>query len=495
MIHQPRRLSLLWSLALLSIISTGFRADVSTAAGASLATVENRLALPQSLYPNCRFGAGQVRRAIEAYDVLPLNLGWYVNWTSMSAAPGPGGIEYAHMVRVSDAGLNPSPAMLQARVPEEPGAIWLIGNEPDRRDLQDDVLPEVYARRYHEAYTLIKSLDPTARVAVGGIVQPTALRFQYLDLMLDAYAAEYGVPLETDAWHIHSFILREASCEAYPDSCWGAEIPPGIDVDHGELYTLDDFDNLDVFRARIRAFRRWMHDRGYRDTALWVTEYGTLLPYYEPDSLFYDSEGNPYDEARARDFLYGTFDFLLSASDDATGYAPDNHRLVQRWIWYSLDDLDYGGALFDPYTSQPMQLAADWSAYTSALAPTLDLVAVDISQETVPLSRGETVTVTVKGRVANAGNTSLTEPVAVRFIDGEGRQIGDVTVISDDLAGCGHVIEVGAVWTDLPPGAHTVTLEVDFDDQVSEAREDNNAVTSFVLVATSRVFLPLVSRH
>lgn len=442
-------------------------------------------------YANCRFGVGRVRKSIAEYDVLPLHLGWYVNWTSTTGSPTPGDVEYAHMVRVSDAGLSPSAAQLTHNVLADPGAVWLIGNEPDRIEMQDDVLPEVYAERYYEAYTLIKGLDPTARVAAGGIVQPTPIRLQYLDKVLQAYVARYGRPLETDAWHVHSFILREASCDVFPDSCWGAEIPPGIDADHGELYTLDDFDNLDVFQDRIWDFRRWMYDRGYRNTALWVTEYGTLLPYYEEDSLFYDSNGKPFDEARARAFLYNTFDFMLTANDPKLGYPADSNQLVQRWIWYSLDDLDYGGALFDPYNGSAFQLGLDWAAYTSALAPFVDLVAVDVSQVSVPFSSGEAMTVTLVGRVSNAGNVPLTDPALLRFVDGKGEQIGDTVVISDSLRGCGEFIDFEIDWLDVPPGSHAVTLRVQYDD---DGRVENNAVTSSVLVATTRVFLPLVSR-
>lgn len=445
-------------------------------------------------YANCRFGVGEVRNPIESYNVLPLNLGWYVDWGSASSASAPAEMEYAHMVRVSNAGLRPSPSQLQDSVLANPGAVWLIGNEPDRIDMQDDVLPEIYAERYHQAYTLIKDLDPTARVAAGGIVQPTPIRMQYLDMVLQAYRAKHGKALETDAWHVHSFILREASCEAYPDSCWGAEIPPGVEVDHGELYTLDDFDNLDIFRARLRAFRKWMRDRGYRDTALWVTEYGTLLPYYEDP--YYDSNGDPFDEARARDFLYGTFDFMLTASDPEIGYPADNDRLVQRWIWYSLDDLDYGGALFDPYNEMSFQLGRDWAAYTSSLAPAVDLIAVDVIQESVPFSPDESVDVMLRARVSNGGNIPLTEPVVVRFLDAQDNQIGDPITISDlPMAGCGHVTDVSVIWSDVEPGSHRVTFQVDFADAISERREDNNSVSSSVLVATSRAYSPLISRH
>jgi hypothetical protein len=265
-----------------------------------------------------------------------------------------------------------------------------------------------------------------------------------------------------------------------------------VGVEYGELYDIHDTHNLNEFKDRLGAFRQWMADRGYRHVPLWITEYGTQLPYYDSPYVW---DGVAYDEADSRDFMYGSFDFMLTATDPTIGYPPDNDRLVQRWIWYSLDDMDYGGALFDPYNITPFQLGLDWGAYTSGLTPAVDLVAVDISQDSVPLSNGESVTLTLRGRVSNAGNILLTEPAVVRFTDDQGVQIGDATALSDALEGCGHTSEVTVVWTDVAPGSHTVTLEVDFGDQVAEGREDNNVVTSKILVATASVYLPVTSRR
>jgi len=34
---------------------------------------------------------------------------------------------------------------LPSLVSQNPGAVWIIGNEPDRKDVQDDLTPEKYA--------------------------------------------------------------------------------------------------------------------------------------------------------------------------------------------------------------------------------------------------------------------------------------------------------------------------------------------------------------
>jgi hypothetical protein len=399
------------------------------------------------------------------------------------------------MIRVSDSGYSPTGTALANIVAANPGALWLVGNEPDCI-YQDNTLPQNYAQIYHDAYYFIKGLDPTARVAAGGIVQPTPLRIQYLEIVLDTYMSLYSETLPTDAWHIHTFILREVSCAVFPDSCWGCEIPPGITADHGMLYTLGDTDRLDIFQERIVQFRQWMRDRGYQKTPLIITEYGSLLPYYDPESLYYDLNGNPFDEARAKDFLYGTFDFMLTADDLGTGHPADENRLVQRWLWYSLDDTSsYGGALFEPVTLQPLQLGNDFEAYAGAVSPTADLFAVEIEQVgPIPFSPTDTVTITLRAQVSNVGNIAITHPITIRLEDSARVPIASDRAITGGLTGCAATGEVTVTWPNLPPGAHTVYAVVDPEGTVSESNEDNNEVEGTILVAAARIFLPLTLR-
>ena len=453
-------------------------------------------------YLNCRFGVGQAQNAVTAYDITSLNVGWYANWRAQANPARPGGIEYVQMLRVSDGAAwggrehpdpptySPSGDALAAIVAAHPGSLWLVGNEPDCI-WQDNVLPQSYATVYHDAYAAIKAHDPTAKVSVGGIVQPTPLRLGYMDAVLDAYASRYGEPLPTDAWNVHSYILREER------GSWGCDIPPGSAADQGELYTLGDTDDIAIFKQRLRAFRGWMRDRGYRDAPLIITEYGTLMPYYglAPHEMYYDSQGNPFDEDRAWGYMESTFDFLLTASDPDTGYPADQNRLVQRWLWYSLDDPDYGGPLFDPYTTEPLSLAVSLADYTGAISPHVDLLAVDVRQAgPVPLSPSEPATITLKARVSNVGNVAITEPFHVRFLDDQGQPIGEDRVITPSLAGCAATQAVTVTWSAVEPGAHQVQVVVDPDDGVSEPDETNNVAYGVVLVAEHRVFLPLVVR-
>jgi len=309
----------------------------------------------------------------------------------------------------------------------------------------------------------------------------------YLDLVLQAYRDLYGETLPADAWAIHSFILREVTYESFPDSYWGSDVPPGVDVTHGELYELDQTDDLQIFQDRILEFREWMASWGYREIPLLITEYGSLVP----DNGSYEG----WNQARTKAFLYGTFDYLLEASDSDYGHPSDENRLVQRWLWYSLDDERYGGFLYNRYTRAPRIIAQDFGVYTSAISPTVDLFAVNVRQvEPVPYSPTQPVTITLRGRVANVGNIPVTQPVVVRFYDEGGVQIGADQVITGPIGGCADFREATVVWPNVSPGAYSVRMIVDQDGTIDEKTAANNEVFGTVLVATDRVFLPLVSR-
>jgi hypothetical protein len=131
------------------------------------------------------------------------------------------------------------------------------------------------------------------------------------------------------------------------------DIPPGMTVDSGVLRTIEEHDNLAYFKQQIIDFRRWLANHGYRDKELVVAEYGILM---------YPDYGFGYE--RVRDFMRGTFDFFLTATDSAIGLPADGNRLVQRWCWYSLSDIHYPtGNLVDPDTGLLTPLGHDFADY------------------------------------------------------------------------------------------------------------------------------------
>ncbi len=231
-----------------------------------------------------------------------------------------------------------------------PGALWLIGNEPDI-EWQDNSTPEQYAHTYGILHAAIKQADPTARVAIGGVSQPTPLRLAYLDRVLAAYKAQYGTDMPVDVWNIHAFILREER------NSWGVGIPPGMNVDKGTLREIDDHADMAIFKQQIVDFRRWMTERGQRDKPLIVSEYSILMP-----------EDYGFSSDVVSKFMKESFDYLLTAKDAALGYSADGNRLVQAFCWFSTADKVYPTSnLFDPETRAITPVGKAFKEYMARL--------------------------------------------------------------------------------------------------------------------------------
>ena len=116
--------------------------------------------------PLCRFGLNvaasfslspstpPTQFYVDDFDLTPLRTGWYVDYRGAVSAPANNGAEYVPILHTgeTETGYNYSPTgeELAALVAAYPGATYIIGNEPDRRGVQDDVLPENYAYIYHD---------------------------------------------------------------------------------------------------------------------------------------------------------------------------------------------------------------------------------------------------------------------------------------------------------------------------------------------------------
>ena len=251
----------------------------------------------------------------------------FLDWHFKSRGEGllPPELIYWRTLRLSETGWDNFESWDEVeRVAQQfTGQVWIIGNEPDVK-WQDGVSAETYANRYHEAYTIIKNADPTAQIAIAGVTAGTDLRLRYLDNVLASYAANYGEPMPIDIWTVHAYVLREER------NSWGIDIPPGMTEDSGDLYEIDDHDNLDLFVQQLVNFRRWMAANGYRDRPLAVTEYGLLLP---------NDYGFPQEVVEQ--YLRDSTSLLLTISDAEIGLPSDQNRLVQTMFWYILSDKLY----------------------------------------------------------------------------------------------------------------------------------------------------------
>lgn len=272
---------------------------------------------------------------LSAYDVGALRIGWFMDWRIREESSPVPAVEHVQLVRVRADLYSPQWEKLGRALAQRPGAIWLIGMWPEW-EAGDNRTPEAYAEIYHEVYTFLKERDAAALVVPGGIMQPTELRLRWLDVVREAYQARYRERLPADAWHISNYILREER------GSWGAGIPVGLATGAGRLYKIEDNVNIEIFREQIVAFRRWMQERGERGKPLILSGLGVQMPSE------YLGEGDAtVGDMLAVDFMRQTFDYLRSARDEKLGYPADDNRLVQRWLWHSLNDTPY-----DPETGK-----------------------------------------------------------------------------------------------------------------------------------------------
>ncbi len=390
--------------------------------------------LPPYLSDNDRMGYNKT----SDHDTTPLKPGWYHGWSTLDNPPHPGGAEFGQTIYFSISGVshcnaatehsqisaNISDAALISRVQANPGAMWMIGNEPDSYFNGSPIHPHLYAELYHHYYTLIKNADPTAKIAMGSVVQPSPKRIEYLDKVLTHYQATYTESLKTDLWGIHLYRLNEAPCTS---GSWGAAIPPdssgyGWNVN----FSASDILSLPKIEQSVRDFRQWMYDRGYGEVPLFIAEYGVLPP----------PSYSGFSDAVAAQFLEDSFNMLLTAADPTTGLPADGHRLVQMWSWFSTDHnppagyFKYGGDLFTSGGNLTVigqrfqQMAA--THYT----PYVDL------QPVPPTSVVSTTNaITVTAYLQNRGNLSATAPlVSVSLLaPGGGITVAETVVNVEDV--------------------------------------------------------------
>lgn len=339
-----------------------------------------------------------------------LRAGWYLNWGVHPNMPRPNGIEFAQMVRVhqslsctdengdqrwwyafrdecpyaepvdgpSSYRYRPAQSSIERAARENPGSLWLVGNEIEREDWpvcwiwneqdptqcdfyihkgQDEIRPVSYAMAYHELYGIIKAADPTAQVAIGGVIQITPLRLEYLTAIWDSYQQMYGEEMPVDVWNTHTFIFSEAPVEA-------AGIPVGISPTTEGLYTGNDryslHINLDLIKEQIVRMRQWMKERGQQEKPLIISEYG---PVYPNNLMGYQSD----DPTPVVNYLIESSTYFLNEKDCNLGYAADECRLVQRWNWFSLEGRTAAAnphaRLLDPDTGELTPAGEAWKAF------------------------------------------------------------------------------------------------------------------------------------
>lgn len=464
---------------------------------ASLATADTL-----SNFANCRLGVGNSTSSVAGYDIGQLNMGLYVDWTTRLTWPTglPANVQYFQVIRVHqnkvggwDSAYASPPAYtvtpnltsLVSRIQANPGAVWFIGNEVDRRDWngggQDEIIPELYATAFHEVRDVIKATDPMAKIGIGSLVEATPLRLKYLDRLWSAYADQYGYSMgqDIDVWNIHGFILREEKGN------FGAEIPAGLNDVGGFLAGASDREvalahrNINYFKEFTEALRNWMAAHGERNKPLFNTEYGILFQQIK--------------EAHVNQYLIDSLDYMLTKTDSTTGYPADENRLVQGWVWYSLNDNTLNGYLFDPTTQALTSAGTTWKNYVTnpanplASQPQQNLLALNLRATPDPAYTppGELATITLKVDVANSGNTRTAtgNNIVVKFWDGvpnaPGSQKIGSTQILKDIPGCGGFATAQVTWK---KGIGNHTWYVQIEPLTDETNTSDNTGSNTVSV-------------
>ena len=485
-------------------------------------------------FANCRYGMTAWESQMDQFDIVAnLNVGSYLDFGTRKTPPGPPEAEYVRTLYVGqnrpgtdvcgpDYGFIVQPALtsgsLGAIVDANPGGLWVVGNEPDRK-WQGDICPQQYADAYHAVYDFIKGRDPTAQIAVSGLVLVSPGRLQYLDIVWDTYVKKYGTAMPVDVWTMHAYVLSETG-EGDAHIALGTD--PGIAIPYSsncadpDTYCHAEHDDINLFSGQVVAMREWMKDHGQQNRPLVITEYGVLKPYHyygfcsvevcppegDPEGCFCDENKETFHPTRVADFAEATFDYMMTATDPALGHPADEHRLVQQWLWYSLattqvDGVGHASNLVDPSSAYTLTIPGQrWQDYVRAISPTVNLLPTRVPLVTGWVPDGaDSVTVTLSAEVMNGGNVAVTGTVTVEFYSNEALTASIGSAVFAGLGGCArHLAVVTTTWESLGPGSYPFWVKADSPETVPESLETDNVMQGLVMIDPSSLFLPLVTR-
>ena len=472
--------------------------------------------------PNCRYGVS----AFDRKFLTQLRVGWIQNFGREAPANLPGDIEYTAMVNVrqdiqrdenghtverySTYRIFPPLDELEDLLAAYPGRMWIVGNEPDRAIHQDDTQAHVYAMAYHEVYHFIKGRDPSAQVATAGLVGVTPGRRQYLDLVWESYRSRFGGAMPVDVWTFHDYTMAEV----FPDGRWSyAGKALGTDLELAMLdaeghasrcsrenvHCMAEHDSIDAFEEQVVAMRRWMKEHGQQDKPLVLTEFGLLYPYQvvNGNCTTQDENGQCFTPQRSADFMVKAYEYLENAKDPDLGYALDDNRLVQQWMWFSMPwpapEAEWNPSLLANVGLSELTIVGQTHIAEINKRPLeLNLLFKPGNAGSVQAARvGQPVTLSIQ--VYNNGNTTVNGPVQVTFYADAGRTrpIGTAT-IPPGIRGCARrAYRASVVWNEaLAPGTYPYWVTVDPNNSIPESNNLDNYADGILVVSVEQLYLP-----
>ena len=514
---------------------------------------------------NCRYGATPLGSE-QLAKVGELGAGWFLNFGVSASVPATGNnAQFVPIIFVREAKTNgefngtwylggntsitgtAAKSYVQDRVALlPPNTLWLVGNEIDRLT-QGEITPAIYAAAYHDIYNWIKEVAPAAQVAISGLVEVTPLRLVYLDMIWEAYLAQFHEPMPVDVWNMHLYAIPEVAADGVTPGA--ASIPVGVDLSqttavpkrasngnisqcsNSDVYCYAEHDNMAVFAEQVVMMRQWMKSKGQQQKPLIISEYSILWQYLDTTGdgnadYLQDEYGQFFTPQRVASFMQNSFNYLENAKDPNLGYALDGNRLVQQWMWFAIhapwSDLDGDGVgdywdwqAAPPGSSSDLYRPIDppgdmtfastlagnaFRNYVSAIAPTANLVVerVNSPSYTAPMTVPTTITATLEVSFRNVGNTAVSTPFKVSFYDQNDTLIGSVDV-SDLVGGCGvYPYTVSLDWpieiSDMNSKVLPFSVWVDSDGVIGELNETDNVAESFVIVNAKSLFLPIATK-
>ncbi len=188
-----------------------------------------------------------------------LQMGWWYEFTGSDTNPA--GYNKVLLIRTPQDGLPKSASELRAMTTKNPGAHWMIGNEPNVPG-QDDVTPSRYAELFNYYATNIKAMDPNAK-----LVGPNVLNWddtcsacggftsghEWTSSFRSGYQTRYGAEPPIDVWGIHSYYIN-----------WGKL--PMVDYQ--------------ISIKQLTAMREYLNAISAHATKpIWITEFGVIWGY------------------------------------------------------------------------------------------------------------------------------------------------------------------------------------------------------------------------
>jgi hypothetical protein len=536
--RQGAALALLLAIQIALVLAAASRAagehnEFLPEGGLYMPTVQSTPNDPDVAGHNCRYGIAVLGNG--QLDWLEeFAAGWHLNF-GVYSLPASNGAEFVPIVRVEQ-NKTPEGVYLPSYtvIPElnddnlghqidlRPGALWIVGNEVDRgpdpgmiEGGQGDIFPALYAEAYHEVYHYIKERDPSAKVGISGLVEVTPGRLQYLDITWDTYRQLYGVNMPVDVWNMHLYILPEALPNGQPNGIANIALgtDPGLAIRESGLdpaqcpldsvYCYAEHDDVSIFVDQVVAMRSWMRDRGLRDKPLILSEFSLLYPYIPSGQGCYlqDEYGNCFTPERVTAYLNATFDYLESAVDPELGYPLDENRLVQQWLWFSMNNTGYVGDVSDLVRDDQLTMVGQaFKDYVLARPMTLNLFPDRLSY-TSAFTEGGTADVELWATLRNNGNDTPRGELKVTFYSDPFLtvEIGSYTIPAPGdyfagATGCArNEIRASTTWNDLTAGVHQYWVKVDSNGQYSESNESDNVASGYAIVNPQRSLLPLVT--